>query len=123
MTLVALWAFSAIVVAAASGRWAALMAIPAAVVLVIAARAERLSQAGQLLWPIVLLPGAVFMFVGALQTMGYGRTENEPAVTDVLARSLFFGTGMLLHLVAFALLASEPRASDHLSGEIADRMP
>jgi hypothetical protein len=36
---------------------------------------------------------------------------------------VFSGSGTLLHLVAFALLASESRASNHPGGEIIDRMP
>lgn len=123
LACVALWTLAAVVVAFASGRWTALIAVPAAVVMAVAARSEYLTQSAQLLWPVILLPGAVFMFIGAMQTMGYGRMENEPAVTNALARGLFFGSGIVLHLVAFALLASESRASDHLSGEVADRMP
>ncbi len=121
--LLTLWALAAVAVALASNRWLALMALPAAAIMAIAARSERLSQTTQLVWPVILLPGAVFMFIGAMQTMGYGRMENEPAVTYVYARALFFGTGVFLHLAAFALLASESRASDHPGGEIADRMP
>lgn len=121
--LLTLWALAAVAVALASDRWLALMALPAAAIMAVAARSERLSQTAQLVWPVILLPGAVFMFIGAMQTMGYGRMENEPAVTYVFARSLFFGTGVFLHLAAFALLASESRASDHPGGEIADRMP
>lgn len=123
LILVALWTLAAVVVAFASGRWTALIAVPAAVAMAVAARSERLTQSAQLIWPVILLPGAVFMFIGAMQTMGYGRMENEPAVTGTLARGIFFGSGMLLHLAAFALLASESRASDHLSGDVADRMP
>ena len=123
LVLLALWTVTALAVALITGRWVALMALPAAGVMALAARSERLSQTAQLVWPVILLPGTVFMFVGALQTMGYGRMENEPEVTNVLARSLFFGSGTLLHLVAFALLACESRASDHPGGEIANRMP
>lgn len=123
LVLVAVWALAAAVVAISSDRWTATIALPAAAVMAVAARSERLTQSMQLLWPVILLPGAIFMFIGAMQTMGYGRMENEPAVTQVLARSLFFGTGILLHLAAFAFLASESRASDHVSGEVANRMP
>ena len=123
LTFVALWMLAAVAMALTSGRWTVLVAVPAALVMGVAARSERLTQSAQLLWPVILLPGAVFMFIGAMQTMGYGRMENEPAVTDVLARALFFGSGILLHLTAFVLLATESRASDHLSGEVADHMP
>jgi len=123
LVLLTLWTLTALTVAVVTGRWVALMALPAAGVMAVAARSERLSQSAQLVWPLILLPGTVFMIIGAMQTMGYGRMENEPEVTNVLARSLFFGSGTLLHLVAFALLATESRASDHPGGEVADRLP
>jgi len=123
LVLLTLWTLTALTVAVVTGRWVALMALPAAGVMAVAARSERLSQSAQLVWPLILLPGTVFMIIGAMQTMGYGRMENEPEVTNVLARSLFVGSGTLLHLVAFALLATESRASDHPGGEVADRLP
>ncbi len=118
-----LWVAVATAVAIASGRWFALTSIPAALVLVAAARAERLSQSAQLAWPVVMVPGATFVFVGFMQALGYSCMENEPVAEHVALRVAFFAVGFLLHLAAFALLASEPRASDHPSGEIADRMP
>lgn len=113
----------AVVVAVVSGRWFALTSIPAALVLVAAARAERLSQSAQLAWPVVMVPEATFVFVGFMQALGYGRLENEPVAEHLAIRVTFFAVGFLLHLTAFALLATEPRASDHPSGEISDRMP
>lgn len=121
--VLALWVAIAVIVALASSRWIALVVLPAALVMVVAARAERLSQTAQLAWPVILLPGASFVFIGFMQALGYGRMENEPAVENVAIRVTFFATGLLLHLAAFALLATEPRASDHPGGEIADRMP
>ena len=118
-----LWVTVAVVVALVSGRWFALTSIPAALVLVAAARAERLSQSAQLAWPVVMVPGATFVFVGFMQALGYGRMENEPVAEHMAIRVPFVAVGFLLHLAAFVLLASEPRASDHPSGEIADRMP
>lgn len=118
-----LWVTVAAAVALVSGRWFALISIPAALVLVAAARAERLSQAAQLTWPVVMVPGATFLFVGFMQALGYGRLDNEPIADHVAIRVAFFAVGFLLHIAAFALLANEPRASDHPSGKIADRMP
>lgn len=121
--VLSLWVGVAVVVALVSGRWFALTSIPAALVLVAAARAERLSQSAQLAWPVVMVPGATFVFVGFMQALGYGRLENEPVAEHLAIRVTFFAVGFLLHLAAFALLATEPRASDHPSGEISDRMP
>ena len=123
LVLLALWTAVAIVVAFTSNRWIALTAIAAALVMLAAARAARLSQSAQLAWPVILLPGACFVFIGFMQALGYGRMENEPAAQHVAIRATFFATGLLLHLAAFALLATESRASDHPGGEIADRMP
>jgi hypothetical protein len=118
-----LWVTIAVAAAFISGRWFALTSVPAALLLVAAARAERLSQSAQLAWPVVMVPGATFVFVGFMQALGYGRMDNEPLATYPAIRVAFFAVGFLLHLAAFALLASEPRASNHPSGEIADRMP
>lgn len=117
------WLAFAIGAGVFSGRWAALTAIPVALVMFMAARAERMSQAVQLAWPVVLLPGACFAFIGVMQALGYGQMDHEPATADRALRAAFFATGLLLHLAAFALLAMESRASDHPGGEIADRMP
>lgn len=117
------WLAFAIGVAVFSGRWAALTAIPVAAVMFMAARAQRMSQTVQLAWPVALLPGACFAFIGLMQALGYGRMDNEPSAPDQALRSVFFATGLLLHLAAFVLLATESRASDHPGGEIADRMP
>ena len=98
-------------------------AIPAGIVMLATAYSEKLSQSAQLVWPVLLLPGATFAFIGLLQTLGYGRVEGEPFANIILARNGFFGGGLLLHLAAFALLATESRASDHPGGEIADCIP
>ena len=87
------------------------------------AYSEKLSQSAQLVWPVLMLPGATFALIGLLQTLGYGRVGGEPLANSLLTRHALFGGGLLLHLAAFALLATESRASDHPSGEIADRMP
>ena len=100
-----------------------LAAIPAGLMMVATAYAERLSQSAQLVWPVLLLPGATFALIGLLQTLGYGHVEAEPIANFLVARNVFFGSGLLLHLAAFALLATESRASDYPGGEIADRMP
>lgn len=121
--VLAVWALVAAVVALSSGRLLVLAALPVAAILVGAARAERLTQAAQLVWPVLMLPGATFVFIGFMQSMGYGRMNDEPEVTLAALRITFFGTGLLLHLAAFALLANEPRARDHPGGEIAQRMP
>jgi hypothetical protein len=121
--VLALWLVCAIVVAIALDRWVALVAVPSALVMLYAARAERLSQAAQLVWPVLLLPGATFSFIGMMQTMGYGRMEGEPVAEQLVLREAFFVCGLLLHFAAFMLLAMESRASDHPSGDIADRMP
>jgi carbon starvation protein CstA len=119
----ALWLVCAVVVAVVSDRWVALVALPAAAIMVCAARAERLSQAAQLVWPVLLLPGATFCFIGMMQAMGYGRMEGEPVAQQLELRAAFFVCGLLLHFAAFFLLAMESRASDHPSGHIADQMP
>ncbi len=100
-----------------------LATIPAGLVMLATAHSEKLSQSAQLVWPVLLLPGATFALIGLLQTLGYGRADGEPVTNYLFARNLFFGGGLFLHLAAFALLATESRASDHPGGEIADRMP
>lgn len=97
-------------------------AIPAGLMMLTTAYMEKLSQSAQLVWPVLLLPGATFTFIGLLQTLGYGHADGEPIANFLFARTVFFGGGLLLHLAAFALLATESRASDHPGGEIADRM-
>ena len=114
LTVLAMWTVSAFLIALMGERIVYLLvAVPAALLMWITARSERLSQSAQLVWPVVLLPGACFMFVGVLQTMGYGLVEGEPAVNHVAIRAVFFTTGLLLHFAAFCLLATESRASDY----------
>ena len=100
-----------------------LAAIPAGLVMVATAYAEQLSQSAQLLWPILLLAGATFAAIGLPQTHGYGHADGEPITGFLFARNAFFGGGLLLHLAAFVLLATESRACDHPGGEIAHRRP
>jgi hypothetical protein len=123
LAALALWLISATIVAISSNRWVTLATIPAGLVMLATAYSERLSQSAQLVWPVLLLPGATFALIGLLQTLGYGRAGDEAAANFLFARSVFFGFGLLLHLAAFGLLATESRASDHPGGEIADRMP
>ena len=123
LLFLAAWAAVALIVAITSDRWVALTALPAALIMLAAARSERLSQSAQLAWPVIMLPGATFVFIGFMQAMGYGRMENEPTAEHLTIRATFFAIGLLLHLAAFALLATESRASDHPGGEISDRMP
>ncbi len=123
LAALALWLITAMIVAISSNRWVLLAAIPAGFVMLATAYTERLSQSAQLVWPVLLLPGATFAFIGLLQTLGYGRADGEPVADFLVARNAFFGFGLLLHLSAFALLATESRASDHPGGEIANRLP
>lgn len=123
LAALALWLAAAVIVAINSDRWVVLAAIPAGLVMVATAYSEKLSQSAQLVWPVLLLPGATFALIGLLQTLGYGRADGEPLADFLLARNAFFGGGLLLHFAAFALLATESRASDHPGGEIAERMP
>jgi len=123
LAALALWLVTATIVAISSNRWVMLAAIPAGLMMLATAYSEKLSQSAQLVWPVLLLPGATFAFIGLLQTLGYGRADGEPMANFLFARNAFFGGGLLLHLAAFALLATESRASDHPGGEIADRMP
>lgn len=123
LAALALWLVTATVVAISSNRWVMLAAIPAGLMMLATAYTEKLSQSAQLVWPVLLLPGATFAFIGLLQTLGYGRAEGEPVANFLFTRIVFFSCGLLLHLAAFALLATESRASDHPGGEVADRMP
>ena len=123
LVALALWLGTAVIVAISSERWVMLAAIPAGLMMMATAYSEKLSQSAQLVWPVLLLPGATFALIGLLQTLGYGRADGEPTANFLSARHAFFGGGLLLHLAAFALMATESRASDHPGGEIADRMP
>lgn len=119
----AIWLLIALLVAISSGRWVALIALPAAALLAMTARAERLTQTMQLAWPVMLLPGASFAFIGVMQALGYGQMDGEPEVTAAAAKAAFFSAALMLHLTAFALLATESRAADHPGGECAREMP
>jgi hypothetical protein len=116
------WLATALVFALFAMRPSALVIAPIALVLWWASRTERLTQSAQLAWPVLLLPGAVLCFIGAMQSMNYGRMENEPGTQFVEARFAFFSIGVLLHLYAFWLAANESRAIDHPSGERARKI-
>ena len=103
-------------------RPSALVVLPMVLVLWYAARSERLSQSAQLVWPVLLLPGMVSCFIGFMQSMNYGRMENEPDTQFVAARGVFFVVGLLLHFAAYVFLATESRAADHPSGDIANKI-
>ena len=87
-TLIA-WLLVAVLAAVISGRWMALIAVPAAALLFMTGRAERLTQTMQLAWPVMLLPGAAFAFIGVMQSLGYGQMDGEPAVSAAAARAVF----------------------------------
>ena len=40
----------------------------------------------QLAWPVMLLPGATFAFIGVMQALGCGQMDGEPEVTAAAAR-------------------------------------
>jgi hypothetical protein len=103
-------------------RPSALVIAPISLFLWYAARPEKLKQTAQMVWPILLLPGAVLCFVGAMQSMNYGRMENEPDTQFVVARLAFFIVGLVLHAIALWMVATESRAVDHPSGDIADKI-
>jgi hypothetical protein len=120
--LTALWVLAALVIAVIAARAMVLAIVPIAAALWYAVNANRVTQSTQLVLPVLLLPGALMCFVGVMQAVGYGRMIDEPAVSHVLARVAFFSFGLLLHFAAFWLLANESRASDHPSGECAERI-
>ncbi len=116
------WTAIALIVALIAVRAIAIVVVPIAAVLWYAAHAERVKQSTQLVLPVLLLPGALMCFVGAMQAFGYGRMSDEPMASNTWLRAMFFGFGLLLHLAAFGLLANESRASDHPSGERATKI-
>jgi hypothetical protein len=120
MTIV--WTLVALAIALFAARVAALVIVPIAAVLWYAAHAERVKQTTQLVLPVLLLPGALMCFVGAMQAFGYGRMSDEPIAAYAWQRASFFGFGLMLHFAAFWLLANESRASDHPSGERATKI-
>ena len=78
LATLALWLAAAVIVAISSDRWVMLAAIPAGLMMLATAYPEKLSQSAQLVWPVLLLPGATFALIGLLQTLGYGRADGEP---------------------------------------------
>jgi hypothetical protein len=119
---VLLWLAVAVAFAIFASRPSALAIVPLACVLGAAARIHRFKQSSQLVWPVLLLPGAVLCFIGLMQSMNYGRMENEPDTQFVSLRLAFFAAGLLLHGIAFVYVAMESRASDHPSGARATRI-
>ena len=78
LVALAFWLVTAVIVAISSDRWVMLAAIPAGLLMLATAYTEKLSQSAQLVWPVLLLPGATFALIGLLQTLGYGRADGEP---------------------------------------------
>lgn len=118
----ALWLLVALAFVVVELRPSALAIVPIALILMGAARIHRFKQSVQLVWPVLLLPGAVLCFIGLMQSMNYGRMENEPDVQFLSLRLAFFVVGLVLHGVAFFYVATESRASDHPSGTRATRI-
>jgi hypothetical protein len=117
-----LWLAVALLFAMFASRLSAVVIVPVAVMLWYAAHAWRLTQSAQLVWPVLLLPGAVLSFIGFMQSMHYGRMDNEPDVQFATARLIFFVVGIALHAGAFWFVATESRAIDHPSGARAHRL-
>jgi hypothetical protein len=116
------WLAAALLFVAFALRPSGLVIAPMALALWFTARAERLTQSAQLVWPVLLLPGSVLCFVGAMQAMSYGRMENEPDTQFVALRLAFFLLGLFLHFVGYVFLATESRALDHASGTRAEKI-
>jgi hypothetical protein len=120
------WALCALVAAISAWRVIALGALPVAWVMWHAANAYRVTQSTQLVLPVLLLPGALMCFVGMMQAFGYGRMADENlainASRDTTLRAAFFIVGLALHFAAYLLLARENRASDHPTGDVAERV-
>jgi hypothetical protein len=110
------WMAMALIFVVVAMRPSGLIVVPMALILWFAARAERLTQSAQLVWPVLLLPGSVLCVIGAMQSMNYGRMETEPDTPFVALRLAFFAVGLLLHFAAYVFLATESRALDHASG-------
>jgi hypothetical protein len=119
---IALWLIAALGFAFVESRPSALAIVPIAIVLFYASRIQKFTQSVQLVWPVLLLAGSVLCFIGVMQSMNYGRMENEPDVQHVSFRLAFFAVGLLLHAAAFWFVATESRASDHPSGTRATRI-
>jgi hypothetical protein len=122
LALLASWTMAAILFAFISSRLLAIVIVPIAIALWYAAHAARVKQSTQLVLPVMMLPGTLMCFVGAMQAFGYGQMAGEPDAPYLMIRAAFFVSGLLLHLAAYWLLAGESRASDHPSGERATKI-
>jgi hypothetical protein len=122
LALLASWTMAAILFAFIASRLFVVVIIPVAIALWYAAHAARVKQSTQLVLPVLLLPGTLMCFVGAMQAFGYGQMSGEPNAPFLMIRAAFFVSGLLLHFAAYWLLAGESRASDHPSGECATKI-
>jgi hypothetical protein len=120
--VLASWVMTALLVGLITSRFFAFVVIPVAIALWCAVRAVRFKQATQMLLPILLLPGTLMCFIGMMQAFGYGQMSDETNAPYAAARAAYFIVGLLLHFYALWWLANESRASDHLSGECAERI-
>ncbi len=120
--LIFAWLSAALLFVLISGRPSGFVIVPMTGLLWFAARAELLRQNAQLVWPVLMLPGAVLCFVGFMQSMGYGHMQNEPDAQFEVARLAFFTLGLMLHFAGYVFFATEPRAADHVSGAMADKI-
>ncbi|TAG04455.1 MAG: hypothetical protein EAZ43_05080 [Betaproteobacteria bacterium] len=119
---VSIWLLAALSFAILQSRPSALAIVPIAIVLFYASRIQYFTQSVQLVWPVLLLAGSVLCFIGVMQSMNYGRMDNEPDVQHISLRLAFFAVGLFLHAAAFWFVATESRASDHPSGARAERI-
>jgi hypothetical protein len=122
VALTMVWSLGALVFALLYTQLLAVIALPIAIALWFAAHSNRVTQATQLVLPVLLLPGALMCFIGFMQALGYGRMADEETTALSVGRAVFFFSGIALHLAAYWLMASEPRASDHVSGERATKL-
>jgi hypothetical protein len=122
MALAGGWVLVALVYGLMLKRGIAVTALPIVGVMWFAIYSERLTQSTQLAMPVLMLPGTLMCLVGCLQALGYGAMSDEPMLAFSAARFVFFFVGLVLHFVAYWMLANESRASDHLSGERATKV-
>lgn len=116
------WVLIALIYGVIVKRGIVVTSLPIAALMWLAIHSERLKQSTQLAMPVLLLPGALMCLVGCLQALGYGTMSDEPTLGFSLARFAFFLAGLVLHFIAYWMLANESRASDHLSGERATKI-
>ena len=97
---------------------------PPAAVLFMTGRAERLTQTMQLAWPVMLLPGATFAFIGVMQSLGYGQDGRRARRQRSGGEGGVFAAGLLLHSSPRSpCWMTEARAADHPGGECAWKCP